>query len=46
VNSHRRQLAGIVKCPLKDDERGCYQCSDAMVMVCWLTNESKIGGTE
>ena len=46
VNKHRQQLAGVVKCPLKDDERGCYQCSDSMVIVCWLTNESKIGGTE
>ena len=48
VNSHRNQLAGVVKCPLKDDERGCYQCSDAMVTTCWLLNEGKMksGGTE
>jgi hypothetical protein len=46
VNKNRQQLAGVIKCPLKDDERGCYQCSDAMITVCWLTNKDKIGGTE
>ena len=44
VNTHRSQLQGVLRCPIKDDEKGCYQCSDAMVTVCMLVNERKIGG--
>lgn len=44
VNRHRKQLAGLVVCPLKDDERGCYSCSDAMITACWLVNEDELGG--
>jgi hypothetical protein len=44
VNSHRSQLKGILKCPLAEDERGCYQCSDTMVTVCMSVNEHKLGG--
>ena len=44
VNSHRRQLAGLIKCPLAEDERGCYSCSDAMITACWLSNEDKLRG--
>ena len=46
VNEHRNQLAGMIACPLADDERGCYSCSDAMIMACWLVNESKLGGNK
>ena len=42
VNRHRQQLRGILKCPLKEDERGCYQCSDAMVTTCIFLNEKKM----
>lgn len=44
VNKRRKQLAGIVKCPLKDDERGCYRCSDSMITACWLVNERELEG--
>ena len=44
VNRHRKQLAGLIVCPLADDEKGCYTCSDAMITACWLVNEHKLGG--
>lgn len=42
VNRHRNQLRGVLHCPILDDERGCFQCSDAMVTTCTVMNEDKM----